>query len=129
MEIIRLPGNVVIHNHEIIQGELSIGIDDLDLDPHRSTRGRLYRRRVNKIPSIEFTLKPLKRDKMDEIMRAVDPQDIWVEYFDVTKNEWWRAEFYVPSDYRKPKVLRMLPSLVFDNHDMKFIGIDKGVKL
>lgn len=129
MELIRFDNGLKLYDTDIIFGELQIGEDDLDLDPHRSTKGRLYRNRVNIVPSIEFTLKPMNQSKMGDIMDAIRPQDFWVEYYDLEKDSWYRAEFYVPSDYRKPRPLRLNPSIIFDNHELKFIGIDKAVKL
>lgn len=129
MDLIRFNNGLTLTTEDIVFMEWSAGEDDLDLNPERTTRGRLIRGRVVILPSFEFTVKPFNQKKMMKLMDAVRPESFFVDYYHDSYDAWFRGEFYVPSNDRKPKPLRFHPNIIYQPHKIQMIAIDKARRL
>ena len=123
---IKFGNGVTITNKEIVLSSYQVGDDDLDLDPKRMTNGYLWRNRVLISPSIEFDLTYMKESKMKSIMDYCRNESFTMTFYYPARNSYYKAEVYCPSNYRKPKMLRELPTIIYDIHKLKFIGM-KGM--
>lgn len=116
---------VTISSEDVILSSLKVGDDDLDLDPKRTTSGKLFRNRVAIPPYIEFELKPLPQAKMVEIMNSCRRESFNITFWYPAAGGYYNADVYCPPNYRKPSLLMELPVVMFDKHTLKFTGMHK----
>lgn len=122
MVYVKFGNGLTITNKEIVLSTYQAGEDDLDLDPERMTNGYLWRNRVIISPSVEFELVYMSESKMKKIMDYCRNETFTATFWYPARGGYYKAEFYCPSNYRKPKLFRQYPTPLYDKHTIKLIG-------
>ena len=98
------------------------GDQDQDLDSKRTTRGELFRNRVEITPEVIIELKPLPKATMNRLMTIARKEKFRATYLLSSTGETFTANFYIGPSSRNPKTLRIHPTWVFDKHTITMTG-------
>lgn len=120
---ITFSNGTIIYDDEIVIKTYEAGEEDLDFDPKRTTRGRLWRKRVMITPIVTLTLKPVPASKMQSIQNAMRAQEFGVTFYYPARGGYAKATMY--NAKRRAKLQsNQFRGDIFDEYNIELIGVE-----